>query len=98
MPKKPGIYEDDIGAYYGHQSEFPTIEDFLNALADEQFGGFLVVPPGNKVKQVYARYCVAKCEWHEHDIGDGYWHIEYEPGRGRTKVWQYGDHYQYGGY
>ena len=89
--KKPGVYEDDVGGvYYGHLAEFPTKEDFIEALNKEASD---MIDVGRipfdiaKITLAYARYCMAKCEWHD---ADGYWHIEHSPGRGRTKVWQYG--------
>ena len=92
MTKTPGIYEDSVGGiYYGHESEFSNSMRFFVALVD-----FHLVNEDRelaesvdlaKIQQVYARWCVANCEWHE---PGGYWHIEHEPGRGRTKAWQYG--------
>ncbi len=92
--KKPGIIQDSTtGMFYGHLSEFPHQYDFIEALNEGS------KTPWNlngdefttlDVTQVYARYCVAKCDWHEHDLPDGFWHIEYKPGRGRTPAWQYG--------
>ena len=80
------IYMDDNSdIYYGNQSHYPTREDFVAAIATIQGDHF----PTEQVVQVYARYCIADCGWHEQGAGDGFWHIDREPGRGRTKAWQY---------
>ena len=87
-----GIIEDNAtGLYYGLQSEFPHQYDFVATLNEgskapwnEDGDEFST----SKVTQVYARWCIASCEWHD---SGGFWHIEHSPGRGRTKAWQYGD-------
>lgn len=90
--KTPGIYEDDVGGvYYGHQSVFSNKMRFFVALVDFHLVNEDRVLAESvdmaKISPVYARWCIASCEWHK---SGGYWHIEQEPGRGRTKVWQYG--------
>ncbi|KKN06537.1 hypothetical protein LCGC14_1076210 [marine sediment metagenome] len=86
MKRTPlGIFQDDAdGIYYGLQSEFSTRENFIQGIEYVQGDKF----PVDEVTEVYARFCVAQCPWHEYSAYDGFWHIEREPGRGRTKAWR----------